>query len=1068
MEPVAEIPFEEIIYYDKFTFDEETERPDELRFFTLEDQLQDYMNQRLPRRMPTSYELRKLEAEVDRFKMLYLKYIELQQSTYILKDVTEKRHPSWVHPLFDTFEYREFDMSRWMSLFSPQSIREKNFYRDMIQALPQPFTTVSNGESIPIEADTVGYIENADAAPTQIRALGKFKQTRTMFHEDGTFDIVLVNAPNVSDDNLRRKGFMFERPFELQQPLGDNHFLGSESKGSFDTPLSLDEEYPSIQAILTYGIPKSQDPYSKEIKRYMKLWDIRLNEIPYSLWKAHFHPADPVPALDETTIKRIEPPNTINPPIHVIPFAKLLFEMKQPNLSPLVVEHLERQLPESTPEECFHTDSYERFRESGVYRIVKSKGVCVPPEIIHKERREALVKGKIPWDDATRDIIENKIRETSNIIVGSTAHIGKIPVYQEITQNVSKLRKEVLLIYNDEHRTDEDKLNDIGNRLLKDIIPTKHVYYDDNNAFVFCEHSLAILKGDLKEDANTFQREWTAVNEGRYMCKFCGETIGTQFVNVSEYDSEGYVVNQARPLETVKYIKHQETGVRTLDELQTLFELRSNMYHAILYLILSVLDISPPPNQLIKILDNGKKAQQAFYKKKPTDLQKLVQSGALAISASIILIQANLLTPKRRFKGKRLLMTGFPRDDTDFNKPGILDSILQVLETTLYDIGDTAIGLVKEFQLKFKSNRSDIRQQAVMLLKFFTGSITQFKTEIEEAKLRVKIEDEEIPAVVFPNVHIEKLTYSVNEGMPRTSEKYRCKATRPKLVLESTQPAILTAVPLKPYAKIEQIHFKPINVEELSISPEVVEIDESIIRKRIALGFPKVIKFGRLQSYLEESKDGYGIMSLLSRVAGYKPELLKIGSKYIDEITSINLIDIDDEFLIADIGRGMFYEFLHTVSKASNAELLRDQILSCITNDMVARGCMEDIGQALKVEQLLRAQERLTLVERNRMIESDEERSLMKQLLDLGLINGIITNKDRQMFADNLRLQQLDAGLGEDDVDVRTGVVGGDGENHVDANGREALNEGGDYGMHPQEQYEDNDRNEASRFAVLV
>lgn len=1060
MEPIAEIDFNEIIFYEKFTFEEETERPDELRFFTLEDQLQDYMNQRMPKKMPSAYELKKLENEVDRFKMLYLKHIKLEQSKHSLKTLVEKRNPSWIFPLFADFEYNIFDLSRWNSLFSAQAIREKNFYRDMIQALPHPYVTATTEESIPINQNTIGYVEDQ-----QVRALGKFRQTRGTRNEDGTYELTEIIAPNSIDDNIRRRGFMYNRPFNLQQSLGDNNFLSAESKGSFDTILSLEEEYPSIESILNYGIPRTQDPYSTETKRYMKLWDLQLHEIPYSSWRSHFHPADPVPPLDITTIKHIEAPTTLNPPIHVIPFSKLLFDMQQPNLAPLTIEQLERQLPRSTPQECLHIDSYERFRESGVFR--KKGDICVPPEIIHKERKEALVKGRMTWSDTTRDEIENKIRQTASIISGAVKEDVKLPVYEKLIQQPSELRNEVLLIYNDDHRTDEDKLNDIGNKLLKDILPLNHAYYDSENAFVFCDHSLAVLKGELREDANTFQRKWTALDGGRYICKYCGENIGVQFVNATEYDNDGYAINQSRPLDEPKYIKIREhTNVRTLPEMQYLFDLKTNIIHSVLYFILSALDIAPTDeNQLKKILITCGRSNQAAQVRLKNDEQRIFCAAGIAIAGAVILIQTNLLTPKRRFKGKQLVMTGFPRDSENPEHKEIVNSIFYVLEYTLSKLSDTLTGDMRKIANKFNSKRTFCESILMANLKSF--GTKHFVDDVKSARERMKTEDQEVVAVVFPIVNIQKREYLISESLPKIQTIYKCTSTRPKLILESPDPAILTAPKAEPYATITQPHLKPVEEKE-GIIPVVVDVNMDTIRRRIGLKFPAGIKIEKLKRYVDNSNDGYGMLALLNRIIGYTPELIKVGDKYLDEIASMSLMNVRDERLIADIARGLFYAFLHDVAKQNNLVLLSQHLVTCVKNDMVARGFMEDIQQAVKVEQLLRAQERLTLVQRNRMIESDEERALMKQLLDLGLINGIITNKDRQMFADDIRQRQLDEELGEEDANLRLGNVAGDGENRVDPNGREVLNEAGDYGMHQQEQYEDNDRNTNANLAVLA
>jgi len=54
-------------------FQEQITRPEELRFFTLDEQLQDFFEKSLPQGKPTSYQLKELRYDRDRIRKAYSK-----------------------------------------------------------------------------------------------------------------------------------------------------------------------------------------------------------------------------------------------------------------------------------------------------------------------------------------------------------------------------------------------------------------------------------------------------------------------------------------------------------------------------------------------------------------------------------------------------------------------------------------------------------------------------------------------------------------------------------------------------------------------------------------------------------------------------------------------------------------------------------------------------------------------------------------------------------------------------------------------------------------------------------
>ena len=59
----------------------------------------------------------------------------------------------------------------------------------------------------------------------------------------------------------------------------EHPFLKSNAPSTFMSDLELNEVFPGIEAIMNHAIPVSFDPY-KEARPYLKLYDVRLSQIP--------------------------------------------------------------------------------------------------------------------------------------------------------------------------------------------------------------------------------------------------------------------------------------------------------------------------------------------------------------------------------------------------------------------------------------------------------------------------------------------------------------------------------------------------------------------------------------------------------------------------------------------------------------------------------------------------------------------------------------------------------------------------------------------------------------------
>ena len=99
MEDVLEFQPDEFQVIDTFEFEEDIQRPENLRLFTLEDQLLDYFNIRMPKGKITRFQMKELADEVDRMKEAYMSSVEVTETLYDVKKQYRSRMPPWIHPI---------------------------------------------------------------------------------------------------------------------------------------------------------------------------------------------------------------------------------------------------------------------------------------------------------------------------------------------------------------------------------------------------------------------------------------------------------------------------------------------------------------------------------------------------------------------------------------------------------------------------------------------------------------------------------------------------------------------------------------------------------------------------------------------------------------------------------------------------------------------------------------------------------------------------------------------------------------------------------------------------------
>ncbi len=1011
-------PINEFQVLETFDFEEDRARPDTLRFFTLEEQLNDYFEMRAPKGRMTRFEMKELAAQVDRIKGAYLETVQLTDTEFSVKPIRKVRMPSWVHPLFDEYALNEYNyLGMWAPLFKEQ-FTLPNYYPRMITALPKPYRTDPSELSRQISDDTRGYVQH-DTAYKSTSGVGNYMRTRSILHEDGTRDIQETPISNTAD-NLRIKGYVLDpRTLELPNPLPDHAFLASTEMRKVETIEPFDAIYPGVDAILTHAVPVTPDPYGEGMK-YLKLYDVKLSEIPWDAWKSRFPPADEQPPIEIAQSVSFPAPADTLPSenlrkVYSLPFRPgihprlwltrqedagwmvermLLSRAGDSGRVPVVPigEILQSQLPTSTPEECLQYDTFDAFLASGVFR----DNTCLPPGVISQERRDLISKGRIAWnDDMETTILKDHMSLLKRFQSAQRDII--VPKYQSIaSKGESELRRQIKVILKDPRRLDEDKADAIE-LLLQDTPPKQRVFLDAEGGFLICEHTLASLKGSLQKDARAFYREWTSVEAGVRVCKSCGEGLADVLVQQDEIDDDGRVV--------LNYGRLDEPSVRgdaqTDDLTLGLRELRStfapdNAAEVILYLILSILQVLPTNEQLLPVLQTVRKMSTSLHKANKGAEFTNRADGIIGLMGAVLLIQMNLLVPRRTFGTRALSMSGFPRDTDDANTKGILDSLIFVLRTTFEAFPTSFKGVVVPFVRSILAKPKDIRKECTA---FLTRESVKFKDALSQAKMRNDTAPPEATNVTLslPLLQLEKLTYAPEETLPQNQETRECSVSKPTSTLVPKYPPVVSQKPLV-LDLVASPNASAVGLRVVAQSvPSAISVTDQEVRDRLKLGMPKKIRLPDIKTFLDDATDGHSVEALFQRLLDILA-LERTFSK--SDLVKFQRVSgrISPGPLFRDIMKGYVYELLHAVASQPNVSGLEQVLQAALRTDLTLKCLLTKKSDAEKEQQGLRARERETLKNRLRMMD-DTKRELTKTFLDLGIAAYIITAEDRELFS---------------------------------------------------------------------
>lgn len=1025
-------PASEFEIIETLDFEEEIQRPEELRFFTLDEQLNDYNQKVLPAKAKiTKFEYQKIAKEIDRIRELYTDVITATAEGYDIDTRRKEVKVDWVKPIYTDFEYGSYSFAEsWNPLHTRENVRIPNAYPRMLSALPKPYRT-KEGRGVLLEETTEVVNEEGE---DRVKTLGTYERTKGVTHEDGSFSVVKLPMTNTSD-GMKRKGFyIFPRGVEVPYPLEEHPFLASSQAGKVMTEETLNDVFPSIEAILSHGVPRTADPYG-EGRKFLKIYDVKLSQIPWASWSAQFPPVDTIVAAPQVVSvkfpdKEDEPePSKSLRDFYVVPWmaglnprfwlmkqedgglvvAKMLLSMagESGTVPPrLLGETLNPVFTKSTPEECLRTDSFQALLESGVYR----NGVCVPAAAIAKERSDFLSAKSAAWKETTPADIIKEHRELLSYFQMKPSKEAVVKYEKYAGRPVSELRKDVVVILKDETRMASDKAEAIqlivrGNKVVNEV------YIDKDDSFVVCAHTLSVLNGDLADDRLAFYEKWTDIDDGFRVCKFCGELVNTDvLIAQDDFDDDGNVIINYDSLGSGAVFHgdgHVESFTNSLLKLKTMFDLNVPG-EAVLYLILSLLQILPDEGQLLPVLSFIRELSAVIRmnKKIEKDTKERLE-GIMGIVGSVVLLQTHnpFLIPRRSFGSRVLKLSGFPRDTDDASVAPALDLVITVLKTTAQDSPNTFKGAVGTFLRAVISKPKDVRKETVNFLK---RAADKFKTQFVAAKDRyvAPTEQEVKTPISLPMVAVTKTVYTPTE---RIGDEVmgECLGRVPVDVLLPRMPPNVRQQPV-PLYKASASPLAEFVQAELEIEKPVT-FTEAEIRRRIGLGFPKGIKLPKIEEFLKGDVDGVSIMTLINRILDIVAPTKFNSQKY--------RVYVEPNSLFRDAAKGLLYEVLHEIAKNSPA---LKELQGAAARDVVMTMIFLTEEQASKQNSELKAKERDTFRQRLRQMD-DTQREATKMLLDIGISDYIITNQDRELFMREYNLpdpdKEYDEMMAEDDLD---------------------------------------------------
>ena len=990
---------------EEFVYDETIQRPETIRFYTLDEQVGDAYEKMIPKGRTTKFQMEVLKNEADRLRALYNDHIVPTAEAYLLREPEYGQHFNWISPVYASAELKTYaNTENWIPHVPEERLRVPNFYRTLLTSLPRPYK--SEQEGVPYQTSRpVTFVDNDGENP--IRALPTFYYPRTQKHEDGRFDILNVPMANTEDTVNFIGYYAKKRPVPLPNPLPDHPFLKSSDAVMVETTAPLREVVPSLDAILTHAVPVTTDPYVEGMK-YLRVYDVQLSDIPWKSWKSRFPPVEAVGEPAEPLAIDFPKSSSDKPSENLMKYYTDYFPalssrkwlMDQLDGGEMVVHMLmsqagqngtvaimpgsdaEFEYPKTTIAECdLEGLDFHDFSIRGTLRRKwgdkdKITYQCVPLELVKQERKRVGYVGRKQWTETTPSVIlENYVKAlvAARPVEAKPKKEDKVPSVP--VREVSQLHHEIVSVLKDKQRFAEDKLRDIT-ELVRDAILDGKMYVDSKGLFLVCSHTLAILGGELAEDRRMFYDTWTARVDGFRVCKVCGEHINTDVLEEQEeFDDNGRVIRHADALPTSIFNGHGVGDqVSSFSGLKELFD-PARASDEVFFMLISLLYVLPSVDQLLPILEMGRKISAQLDKAK-------LDGGVAGIAQMILLLQSHVpaLVPRRSFGSKPLTLHGYPRDSAKPEGYTIIDSMMLVLTKTLEAYPTSFKGSAATTMRLVLNQPKKVKDLVEKTVNTLLKGSEPLRAALEKAKASIPVEDLTNPSTMIPGdlvVPSKDKFGTVKNGPSCPSNRAYWTTSRPPKIKQPD-------VPLRQGINhFERTGSENKLIEEAvseRVTPVTIPVKDKEVVARLKMGKEGV------------SEDWHTNVLIASRLASVFE--MPVPVRTLDPNQKK-----DD---LRDITKGYVFELMKEISKDPIRKTKLDAMRK---NDITLMMLTADVADATAITNTLKAKERITFTERFRMM-TDADREITKELVDRGLMPTMITKKDRILFAKEIKEQE--------------------------------------------------------------
>lgn len=1009
---------------EEFEFDETVQRDERVRFYTLEEQTVDAYEKFLPRGHVSRYKLDELRKEVDKLRDLYETYIVPTAETYEVREPTPVKHVPWVIPVYSARNLRPYNFtSSWAPLFASQNVRLPGAYPRILDALPRPYV---ESDGTPYIFDTItDFVDTNGRNP--LRALPVLHVVRTQRHEDSSFDVVAVPREGTADRMNFVGYYLGKRGLDIPNPLAGHPFFENAEPRMLEAPQPLADVFPQIDAILDHGVPVTTDPYRVAMP-YLKVYDVRLSDIPWNVWKSKFPQAEVVDQMPEVTDIRFPVPDQLAPPESLVrdyrsPYypglSNRFWLMRQLDGGEYQIRRLLADVvsaggsvplgplpsletlryPDTTPtaQECaLLGKSFIQFQTQGTLRAKQDKGrmayKCVPLDYVLQERAQLGYLGRKPWTEATPSEIVKTYQDAMK-----TYMMPAIPAVKTLSEartpaaEMSQQRRDVVAVLEDPKRYPEDKLYDL-NRLLRESTLSQNIYRDGSGQFVLCAHTLAMLAGDLNNDRKAFHEKWTKPEAGFRVCSFCGERVVSEdYVEQTEYNDEGFVVQRTSAMGELTF--HSEGASKVLTGLHAIrpMFLEDNASDSMVFLLLTLLQVVPDASAIQPVLLAGRAYADEIEGK---DEKAKKARGAVGVVTAALILQTHIptLLPRRSFGPKPLKLSGYPRDRATPEEYTILDSLVMVLRKTFEAYPGTFKDVTVHAIRWLISNPGNFKKTTLAIMDNLLEEYPVLGSLLDRAKAHIAT----LPAVVevptlLPAVRPpEKLNTVHSFPDCSTLRPFWMGPHAPTIVQPRLE--LRTGIQASPRMVIVDVSRSQRVLPKLPADAEIARM----FKRGVPARFKKAV----------EVKDDWRVNSML---ASHLSDMFEL------RLNVLQLDPMGDASKRKNYAKGLVYEALHLIDEDP---VKRTKFLDSLDKDVALYTLTSDLTAERRKYNSIRALERKAFTDRMRAM-TDLEREITSELVRLGLSAPVVTPADRELFATQIEdVPEEDEGVEQTDDEI--------------------------------------------------